>query len=242
MDQPGAVVFLTELRELGWDVTKQCGGSVSEQDMASGEYALGPGQWHPTVRSGDALVDTSLAEWIGQAIGAASTCWIGGTSGAEFDSAQAKYIADGLHAHVQKVLDGVSRGTRAERDRVQDTTFAEYKTAMSEAGNARQNAETSANQGPYKDDERRATMWAQIAQAHASYAQAAVIGRVVETEAANLGYATTVDLLGELRARFETGVTGSMSECEKDARACVVDMAEELPDSILAYRTAGDGG
>lgn len=182
MDQPGAVVFLTELREMGWDVTKQCGGSMSERDMTSGGYALEPGQWHPTVRSGDALIDTSLPEWIGQAIGAASTCWVGGTGDAEFDSAQAKHIADGLHAHVQKVIDGVIRGTRAERDRVQDTTFAEYKTAMSEAGNARQNAETSANQGPYKDDERRATMWAQIAQAHASYAQAFVLGTAVKFE------------------------------------------------------------
>lgn len=68
-------------------------------------------QWSPTVREGESLEDVSLDQWIGEALGAASMCWVGGTGDRKFDSSRAKVIADSLNAHVQSVISGVIEGT-----------------------------------------------------------------------------------------------------------------------------------
>jgi hypothetical protein len=84
--------------------------------------------WTPTVSSDQTLEDATLADWIFQALGAASTCWrlpdgkrvtVG-----EFDSTEAKRIGDALHAHVQSVIDAVIRGTRSERDDMANEEWA----------------------------------------------------------------------------------------------------------------------
>lgn len=55
--------------------------------------------WRPTVREGEALEDVPLSRWIGEAIGAASMCWMGGPIG-EFDPAEAKRIVDALEGKI----------------------------------------------------------------------------------------------------------------------------------------------
>lgn len=42
---------------------------------------------------------------IGEAVGAASTCWIGGTGDAVFDEAQASLIADDLESYVLGLIE-----------------------------------------------------------------------------------------------------------------------------------------
>lgn len=72
-------------------------------------HKVEPGRWTPTVLEGESLEDVSLDRWIGEALGAASTCWKQGTIG-EFDSTRVKMINDSLAAHVQEVID---RATKA---------------------------------------------------------------------------------------------------------------------------------
>lgn len=93
---------------------------ASHTDMLSDDWhVLGavpdlehpPVPWRPGVAPGQTLDDLPLSEWIGQAVGSASMCWIGGTGDAEFDSVVAAQIAESLHAHVQHVIDQVIAGT-----------------------------------------------------------------------------------------------------------------------------------
>lgn len=67
--------------------------------------------WSPTAPSDGTLEDVTLSEWIGQALGAASTCWEHIDQAGVFDSTRAAEIADALHAHVQWVIDEVIAGT-----------------------------------------------------------------------------------------------------------------------------------
>jgi hypothetical protein len=67
--------------------------------------------WEPQAPSGHTPDDLTLYEWIGQAIGRASVCWVGGTGRLQFDSSSAQAVADGLHARVQYVIDEVIKGT-----------------------------------------------------------------------------------------------------------------------------------
>lgn len=69
-------------------------------------------RWLPVVNFEGRLEDVSLAEWIGQAVGAASMCWEDVAKAGVFDSTQAGIISDSLHRHVQEVIDGVIEGTR----------------------------------------------------------------------------------------------------------------------------------
>ena len=64
-------------------------------------------KWLPVVNFEGRLEDVSLAEWIGQAIGAASMCWEDVAKAGVFDSTQALIISDSLHRHVQKVIDAI---------------------------------------------------------------------------------------------------------------------------------------
>jgi len=53
--------------------------------------------WNPTP---DADGHITLPEAVGQALGTASACWIGGTGPLEFDSAQCSEVYDGLMAYL----------------------------------------------------------------------------------------------------------------------------------------------
>lgn len=68
-------------------------------------------KWVPIVNFNGRLEDVSLAEWIGQAIGAASVCWENPGGAGIFDSAEAARIAESLHGHIQEVIDGVIKET-----------------------------------------------------------------------------------------------------------------------------------
>lgn len=69
-------------------------------------------KWLPVVNFEGRLEDVTLAEWIGQAVGAASMCWEDVEKAGVFDSTQARVISGSLHRHVQKVIDQVITGTR----------------------------------------------------------------------------------------------------------------------------------
>lgn len=62
--------------------------------------------WTPVAPTGQTPNDLPLREWIGQAIGAASGCWVGGTGDLEFDSAKAKEIYESLHERLLAVVGG----------------------------------------------------------------------------------------------------------------------------------------
>jgi hypothetical protein len=66
--------------------------------------------WRPTVAANETLEDVSLASWIGQALGAASMCWMPRPTG-ESDSVRANAISEALHEHVQSVIQGAIDGT-----------------------------------------------------------------------------------------------------------------------------------
>jgi hypothetical protein len=70
-----------------------------------------PEPWQPTVREGEKLEDVAFSQWVGEALGAASMCWVGGTGSLEFDSAACARINDALMAHINKVIDDVITGT-----------------------------------------------------------------------------------------------------------------------------------
>jgi hypothetical protein len=70
-----------------------------------------PKGWHPTLQEGERLEDVPLSRWLGEALGHASVCWTERPSGV-FDSTAAGSILDGLHKHVQSVIDGVIEGER----------------------------------------------------------------------------------------------------------------------------------
>jgi outer membrane murein-binding lipoprotein Lpp len=88
------------------------GGLTEEREWAMEK-------WTPSVASDETLEDVPLSRWIGEAIGAASMCWLWNgqrISVGVFDSVEAKRISDALCDHVQSVIDGVIEGTiKAER-------------------------------------------------------------------------------------------------------------------------------
>lgn len=71
--------------------------------------------WTPTVREGESLSDVPLEQWIGEAIGAASSCWVGGTGALEFDSARASEVAAALTTHVRGLLEEFVRESERRR-------------------------------------------------------------------------------------------------------------------------------
>lgn len=66
----------------------------------------GPGTWSPQP---DADGNLTLAEAIGQALGTASVCWVGGTGSLEFDSITAAHVYDGLMAFLSDWSDDLRK-------------------------------------------------------------------------------------------------------------------------------------
>jgi hypothetical protein len=85
-------------------------------------------KWTPTVGSDEKLEDVSLESWIGQAIGAASTCWesMWSARAGEFQSDRAKAIAEALLEHVQSVIDKAV----AAREPIFDLRTADGRTGQ----------------------------------------------------------------------------------------------------------------
>jgi hypothetical protein len=71
-------------------------------------------RWEPTAPTDQTVADLSLDEWVGQALGAASSCWENLAGAGTFDSTRCAGISDALMAHLNEVIDGVIEGgTRA---------------------------------------------------------------------------------------------------------------------------------
>lgn len=79
--------------------------------------------WKPTEAPG---TPASLGEAVGQALGTASMCWVGGTGPAVFDSAAAVEVFDGLMAWLSDWADGI-------RAQANEATAAKIKTKIDEA-------------------------------------------------------------------------------------------------------------
>lgn len=67
--------------------------------------------WQPVAPTDKPIEDLSLDEWVGQALGVASSCWDNLTSAGVLDSTRCKAIYDALMAHINEVIDGVIAGT-----------------------------------------------------------------------------------------------------------------------------------
>lgn len=68
-------------------------------------------RWRPNPGVGRTVAELSLDEWVGQALGSASTCWANPAGAGEFDSSRCRWVLDGLMGHLNKVVDGVIAGT-----------------------------------------------------------------------------------------------------------------------------------
>lgn len=67
--------------------------------------------WEPNPGSGRTVEDIPLNEWVGQAMGAASTCWGNLRGAGVFDSERCGRILAALMEHINSVIDGVIVGT-----------------------------------------------------------------------------------------------------------------------------------
>lgn len=56
--------------------------------------------WQPTARPGETPDDLPLEEWVGQALGAASSCWTNLRGAGEFDSTRCAAIMIALMARI----------------------------------------------------------------------------------------------------------------------------------------------
>lgn len=83
----------------------------AEHEKADRDALKKKPSWIPTVADGETLEDVPLDRWIGEALGAASMCWVGGTGSLEFDGGLMAEIYKSLNAHVQSVISGVIDGT-----------------------------------------------------------------------------------------------------------------------------------
>lgn len=83
--------------------------------------------WQPQAPEGQTPEDLSLAEWIGQAIGRASTCWVGGTGALEFDGSSARAVAFGLVEHIEGLMTDVARDTVNMLDDKSGEVLARFK-------------------------------------------------------------------------------------------------------------------
>lgn len=121
-------------------VAVQCseGMPVTRKPIATvqPDPALGiSGKWQPQGREGERPEDLDLSEWVGQAIGAASVCWVGGTGALEFDSAAAARVAEGLEAHVRGLFTAFiqeSERRRAISERYMQTQLKAAKDSLEE--------------------------------------------------------------------------------------------------------------
>lgn len=76
----------------------------------------------PFVWLAKGLNEGKLTEVVGQSVGAASMCWVGGTGDREFDSARASAIVEGLMAYLSDYMDNV-------RKEANDNTTAKLRGA-----------------------------------------------------------------------------------------------------------------
>lgn len=67
--------------------------------------------WRPNPGSDGRVEDLSLDEWVGQALGSASSCWGNLRGAGEFDSTRCAGILTALMEHINSVIDGVIVGT-----------------------------------------------------------------------------------------------------------------------------------
>lgn len=75
------------------------------------------GEWQPNPGSDGTVDGLSLDEWVGQALGAASSCWSNLRGAGVFQSEQCAEVLDALMAHLNEVINGVIEGTtRAVRE------------------------------------------------------------------------------------------------------------------------------
>lgn len=83
-------------------------------------------QWNPTAREGEDFRDMPLGEAVGQALGAASSCWSDLSGAGVFKSEQCKVVLDGLMAWL---MDWESK----VRKEANENTWAKAQVAAREA-------------------------------------------------------------------------------------------------------------
>lgn len=76
-------------------------------------------QWTPATQEGQMPEDLSLSEWIGQAIGRASTCWSNIQGAGVFDSSTANVVHQSLHDHIHRVIDEVIKAATPVQEEVE---------------------------------------------------------------------------------------------------------------------------
>lgn len=102
MDQAVLILENHRLRRLLADATKIENGEKFGPHQAD----HGPGTWSPQP---DADGNLTLEEAIGQALGSASMCWVGGTGHLEFDSFQAAKVHVGIMAFLYDWADHIRK-------------------------------------------------------------------------------------------------------------------------------------
>lgn len=84
---------------------------------------------HTAVRHNTQEPEVSLAQAIGETLGAASMCWVGGTGDLVFDSERASALVDELGRKVEARLEAAwRRGYDARREEVRSQTLGEVPT------------------------------------------------------------------------------------------------------------------
>lgn len=193
------------------------------------------------VQEGEPL---TLAEAVGQAVGAASVCWEDMTGTGVFDEARAREIAAALETFVQGLV--IRAGQREQR-----TGMIRYEVAV-DTGRGHVSFHVLATDFTTAgaDGSRVTTFWQETRELTADTgaqvevrvpAFQAPAGRIIwirdvdaqQADVAQLGLATTQEMLEELAARGEVGQV-------TDLHGTAQRLLEELAPVVLRYRTAGD--
>lgn len=88
--------------------------------------------WQPQAQSEQDVSELGLDEWIGQALGAASSCWSDLPNAGVFDSTRCAAIAEALEAHISGLFKAFVKEAE-ERRRMSDAyLMRELKEAQSE--------------------------------------------------------------------------------------------------------------
>lgn len=80
--------------------------------------------WEPTLREGELIEEVPLSRWVGEALGAASSCWGNLRGAGVFDSVRAERISVALEARIEAALiEATARGyQRALEEAMDDGT------------------------------------------------------------------------------------------------------------------------
>jgi hypothetical protein len=177
--------------------------------------------WQPQPREGQSVGDLSLDEWIGQAAGALSGCWVGGTGNLTFDSERASGIVKALTAHLEELFAAFVREAEARRQVADHYLREQYQ------------AQLQHRDIPLEDRD-HACGWCGEEFGRGAEALAKgkehVLSQHRQTQPA-LGLATTRQLLEELECRFRI-----IEELPLRAER-MQDMLDQLSDKTLDYRT-----